>query len=161
MNGIWWILAVFVANAILAGIAKRAKAKAEADALLRTGDAKAPPRVPVSVQKHHKHGNHQGQTQKGAMTAQGKAKAQPPRIPAQTRAPSSIPQAPTSDPKAYSIGTAAEAMADHKSAFRAHAASDLARLKRQARSPVAMREFMAMSEVLGGCRAVAPWHPVG
>ncbi len=163
MKGLLWILVVIAGNAILAAIAKRLKAKAEADALLKSTLSSTPQRPTMSPPKGVKQAKYPPPIGKGALSQPSRAQSQVPRVaPQPPRVPTVVP-VPTSatGEKAYSVGTAAEAMSDHKSAHRAHTAADLARLRRKAHSREAMRQFLAMSEVLGPPRAVAPWHPVG
>ncbi len=155
MKGLWWIIAVIVVNALLAAAAKRAKAKAElmkglAPQPAQAAPARVPPRAPPIPKQ-----------------LQASRQAQPSRTPPKPIAKKPVTRAPVTSgaysksARAYAVQSAADAMSDHKSASHARAAADLSSLRGALHSQKSMRQFVAMAEVLGSPRSVAPWQSVG
>lgn len=155
MKGLWWIIAVIVVNALLAAAAKRAKAKAElmkglAPQPAQAAPARVPPRAPPIPKQ-----------------LQASRQAQPSRTPQKPIAKKPVTRAPVTSgaysksARAYAVQSAADAMSDHKSASHARAAADLSSLRGALHSQKSMRQFVAMAEVLGSPRSVAPWQSVG
>lgn len=155
MKGLWWIIAVIVVNALLAAAAKRAKAKAELMKGLAPQPVQAAPaRVPARAPPIPKQ-------------LQASRQAQPSRTPPKPIAKKPVTRAPVTSgaysksARAYAVQSAADAMSDHKSASQARAAADLLSLRGALHSQKSMRQFVAMAEVLGSPRSVAPWQSVG
>ena len=155
MKGLWWIIAVIVVNALLAAAAKRAKAKAELMKGLAPQPAQAAPaRVPPGAPPIPKQ-------------LQASRQAQPSRTPPKPIAKKPVTRAPVTSgaysksARAYAVQSAADAMSDHKSASHARAAADLSSLRGALHSQKSLRQFVAMAEVLGSPRSVAPWQSVG
>lgn len=155
MKGLWWIIAVIVVNALLAAAAKRAKAKAELMKGLAPQPVQAAPaRVPARAPPIPKQ-------------LQASRQAQPSRTPPKPIAKKPVTRAPVTSgaysksARAYAVQSAADAMSDHKSASHARAAADLSSLRGALHSQKSMRQFVAMAEVLGSPRSVAPWQSVG
>ena len=155
MKGLWWIIAVIVVNALLAAAAKRAKAKAElmkglAPQPAQAAPARVPPRAPPIPKQ-----------------LQASRQSQPSRTPPKPIAKKPVTRAPVTSgaysksARAYAVQSAADAMSDHKSASHACAAADLSSLRGALHSQKSMRQFVAMAEVLGSPRSVAPWQSVG
>ena len=155
MKGLWWIIAVIVVNALLAAAAKRAKAKAElmkglAPQPAQAAPARVPPRAPPIPKQ-----------------LQASRQAQSSRPPQKPIAKKPVTRAPVTSgaysksARAYAVQSAADAMSDHKSASHARAAADLSSLRGALHSQKSMRQFVAMAEVLGSPRSVAPWQSVG
>ena len=155
MKGLWWIIAVIVVNALLAAAAKRAKAKAELMKGLAPQPVQAAPaRVPARAPPIPKQ-------------LQASRQAQPSRTPPKPIAKKPVTRAPVTSgaysksARAYAVQSAADAMSDHKSASHARAAADLSSLRGALHSQKSLRQFVAMAEVLGSPRSVAPWQSVG
>ena len=155
MKGLWWIIAVIVVNALLAAAAKRAKAKAELMKGLAPQPVQAAPaRVPARAPPIPKQ-------------LQASRQAQPSRTPPKPIAKKPVTRAPVTSgaysksARAYAVQSAADAMSDHKSASHARAAADLSSLRGALHSQNSLRQFVAMAEVLGSPRSVAPWQSVG
>ena len=155
MKGLWWIIAVIVVNALLAAAAKRAKAKAELMKGLAPQPAQAAPaRVPARAPPIPKQ-------------LQASRQSQPSRTPPKPIAKKPVTRAPVTSgaysksARAYAVQSAADAMSDHKSASHARAAADLSSLRGALHSQKSLRQFVAMAEVLGSPRSVAPWQSVG
>jgi hypothetical protein len=155
MKGLWWIIAVIIVNALLAAAAKRAKAKAElmkglAPQPAQAAPARVPPRAPPIPKQ-----------------LQASRQAQPSRTPPKPIAKKPVTRAPitsgaySKSARAYAVQSAADAMSDHKSASHARAAADLSSLRGALHSQKSLRQFVAMAEVLGSPRSVAPWQSVG
>ena len=155
MKGLWWIIAVIVVNALLAAAAKRAKAKAELMKGLAPQPVQAAPaRVPARAPPIPKQ-------------LQASRQSQPSRTPPKPIAKKPVTRAPVTSgaysksARAYAVQSAADAMSDHKSASHARAAADLSSLRGALHSQKSLRQFVAMAEVLGSPRSVAPWQSVG
>ena len=155
MKGLWWIIAVIVVNALLAAAAKRAKAKAELMKGLAPQPVQAAPaRVPARAPPIPKQ-------------LQASRQAQSSRPPQKPIAKKPVTRAPVTSgaysksARAYAVQSAADAMSDHKSASHARAAADLSSLRGALHSQKSLRQFVAMAEVLGSPRSVAPWQSVG
>ncbi len=162
MKGLWWIIAVIVVNALLAAAAKRAKAKAELMKGLAPQPVQAAPaRVPARAPPIPKQLQASRQAQSSRTPQKPIAKKPTPiaKKPV-TRAPITS-GAYSKSAGAYAVQSAADAMSDHKSASHARAAADLSSLRGALHSQKSMRQFVAMTEVLGSPRSVAPWQSVG